>query len=352
MPAYNAESFIARALASVLAQTYSRFEVLVIDDGSSDRTAHIVRSFAEQDARVRLLQQSNAGVAAARNLGIQSASGEFIAPIDSDDLWHPEAMAKIVSQFLSVGPKVGVVYAWSVDIDERDQQTGGFHAASVAGNVYKTLICHNFLGNASSTLIRKASLDHVGGYDHQLRAQNAQGCEDWDLYLRLAEHYEYSVVPEFLVSYRKVSGSLSGDFRQMARSQLRMLEAVQQKHPHLPGFLYRLSRSSFYLYLAHQCDASGHVRATLYWLRQAIKVDPITPFVRLGVHILFARSVACWLSKKGFLPKRGMAVLLPSSLTRNRPCQELASIPSEPEINRFATWLKVFVGRVLHRSLS
>ena len=352
IPAYNAESFIAKTLASVQAQTYPGLEILVVDDGSSDHTPAIVQSFIQKDPRIRLLQQSNAGVAAARNLGIQNAKGEFIAPIDSDDLWHPDAMTKLVRQFLSADPDVGVVYVWSVDIDERDQQTGGFHASEVEGDVYKTLICHNFLGNASSTLIRKASLDRIGGYDQQLRAQNAQGCEDWDLYLRLAEHYKFGVVPEFLVSYRKVSGSLSGDFRQMARSQLRMLEAVQQKHPDLPNFLYRLSRSSFYLYLAHQCDASGHIRATLFWLRQAIKVDPITPFVRLGVHALFARSVACWLSRNGFLPKQGKAVLLPSSIRVHKSCKVASAITAEPNISRSATWLKVFIGKVLHQSLS
>ena len=352
IPAYNAESFIAKTLASVLAQTYPCFEVLVVNDGSSDRTPTIVQSFIEKDARIRLLQQPNAGVAAARNLGIEQANGEFVAPIDSDDLWHPETMTKLVGQFLSTGSDVGVVYVWSVDIDERDQQTGGFHASVVEGEVYKTLICHNFLGNASSTLIRKSSLEHVGGYDHQLRAQNAQGCEDWDLYLRLAEHYKFGVVPEFLVSYRKVSGSLSGDFRQMARSQLRMLEAIQKKHPNIPNYLYRLSRSSFYLYLAHQCDASGHVRATLFWLRQSIKVDPITPFIRLGVHVLFAKSVTCWLSKKGFLPRQDKAVLLPSSIRGSQPCPSSNAIPDKPKINRCATRLKVFVGSILHQSLS
>ena len=351
IPAYNTELFIAKTLASVSAQTYPCLEILVVDDGSSDRTPSIVQSFSQKDSRIRLIQQPNAGVAAARNLGIQNAKGEFIAPIDSDDLWCPEAMTKLVSQFLALGPNVGVVYAWSVDIDERDQQTGGFHASEVEGDVYKTLICHNFLGNASSTLIRKTSLDHVGGYDRQLRAQNAQGCEDWDLYLRLAEQYEFGVVPEFLVSYRKVLGSLSGDFRQMAKSQLRMLETVKKKRPHLPGLLYRLSRSSFYLYLAHQCGARSHIRATLYWLWQAIKVDPITPFVRLGVYILFARSVACWLSRKGLLPKQDIAVL-PSSIQGHQPGDLSCSKLAKPEVSHSAVWLKVFVGNLLHRLLS
>ena len=362
VPAYNAAAFIARTLASVRAQTYPCLEVLVIDDGSSDRTPQIVQTIAQQDPRVRLLQQPNAGVAAARNLGIQQARGEFIAPIDADDLWHPKTIEKIIARFSAGSPEVGVVYAWSVDIDEHGQQTGGFHAADVNGNVYRTLVCHNFLGNASSTLIRKACLERVGGYNPQLKAKGAQGCEDWELYLRLADRYEFEVVPEFLVSYRKVSSGLSHDFRQMARSQQLMLSEVEHSHPELPSSLYRLSRSSFYLYLAHQCDDNKNAQAALFWLKQAIKADPVTPLGRLGLYMLAIKNSARRLSeKRGSSAKRTVS----SSAIPNQSCfsattndngahcseQALLETP-KPAINRLAICLKVFVGRLLHQSLS
>ncbi|NET30813.1 MAG: glycosyltransferase family 2 protein [Cyanothece sp. SIO1E1] len=355
IPAYNAAALIARTLESVVTQTYCNLEILVVDDGSCDRTPAIVRAFSQRDSRIRLLQQSNAGVAAARNLGIQNAQGEFIAPLDADDLWHPEAIAKLVAQFQAGGPELGVVYAWSRDIDQRDQLTGGFHAATVDGDVYKTLICHNFLGNASATLIRKACLDRVGGYDTQLKAQNAQGCEDWDLYLRLAEHYEFGVVPEFLVDYRKVSSSMSGDFIQMARSQQLMLQTIQHKHPEIPGFLYRLSRSSFYLYLAQQCDLQGNAHATLCWLWQAIRVDPITPLGRLGVYRLLIKNLAKQLL--GDLPRFSQqeTTTMPNLAEANQSLIAASSYDSAPtnhrKINRFKIWLKVFVSAFLHQSL-
>jgi glycosyltransferase involved in cell wall biosynthesis len=90
IPAYNAENFIAKTLESVLSQTYQNIEVLVVDDGSTDTTAEIVKSFVQKDSRVSLLQQSNAGVAAARNLAIEKSKGEYIAPIDADDIWYPQ----------------------------------------------------------------------------------------------------------------------------------------------------------------------------------------------------------------------------------------------------------------------
>ncbi|MEM9005027.1 MAG: glycosyltransferase family A protein [Cyanobacteria bacterium P01_F01_bin.86] len=353
IPAYNAATFLPQTLASMQAQTYPHLEILVVDDGSRDRTPAIVQEFAQQDPRIRLLQQANAGVAAARNCGIENAQGELIAPIDADDLWCPDAIEKMVNQFQKSDSDVGVVYAWSMDIDEQDQPTGGFHAATVAGNIHKTLICHNFLGNASSTLIRKACLDQVGGYDPRLKAQNAQGCEDWDLYLRLAERYKFGVVPEFLVGYRKVTSSMSGDFSQMARSQQLMLQGVAQRHPNLPNFLYRVSSSSFYLYLAHQCDVGGNSSATLFWLWQAVKVDPITPMGRLGLYVLLIKSLMMQLDEVFQGPQSSPLDDTPDAM--ESPFMAYASagfaLETPLRINPFKLWLKVLVGTFLHQSL-
>jgi len=355
VPAYNAERLIDRTLTSVLNQTYRHLEVWVVDDGSYDQTPAIVRHFAGRDPRVHLLQQANSGVAAARNLGIQHAQGEFIAPIDADDLWYPEALSKLVACLQGCRPTVGVVYAWSIDIDEQDEPTGGFHTATIRGNVYKTLICHNFLGNGSATLIRKACLKQVEGYNTQLKVQKAQGCEDWDLYVRLAEYYEFGVVPEFLIGYRKVASSMSGDFDQMARSQQLMLQTIQQKHPELSAYLYRLSRSSFYLYLAQQCNTSGDARATLAWLWQAVKADPITSLGRLGLYLLLINNLVklvreswLWLSPEVvFMPQRSTL----QDLLMKESLPTLVCPPSLP-IHPLKIWLKVLVGKVLHQSLS
>ena len=355
IPAYNAQQLIARTLMSVLNQTYRHLEVWVVDDGSRDRTAEIVQAIAKQDDRVRLLQQPNAGVASARNLGIRSAQGEFIALIDSDDLWYPDALGKLVAQFQRSLPAVGVIYAWSVDIDEQDRPIGGFHAAAINGHVYRTLICHNFLGNASATLIRKDCLDRIGGYDTQLKAQKAQGCEDWDLYLRLAEHYEFGVVPEFLIGYRKVASSMSMDFSQMARSQQFMLQSIQKNHPELSGYLYRLSRSSFYLYLAQQCDVYGDARETLGWLWQAIKADPITSMGRLGLYLLLIKNLAK-LAGESWQLFRMWTLFMPQRLPiKDLLMNESFSTPIYPlslPIHPLKIWLKVMVGSFLHQSVS
>lgn len=290
IPAYNAEAFIEAAITSVLEQTYPQLEVLVVDDGSRDRTAEQVKAIARRDQRVMLLQQANAGVAAARNLGIRHAKGEFIAPLDADDVWYPQNLEQQVKCIVAAGEKVGLVYAWSIDIDQGGQPTGYFRASRIEGNVYTTLLLHDFIANASSVLIRKDCLDRVGEYDSTLRQQHGQGGEDWDLYLRLAQHYEFRVVPDFLVGYRKLPGSMSTDRRQMAHSRFLIWQKVRQQHPHAPAWIERLSKSSFYMHLAYQDHHDAKSQAALTWIVEALKIDPITPFLRPGLYKIIAVS--------------------------------------------------------------
>lgn len=294
IPAYNAERFITKTLESVLAQTYQNIEVMVIDDGSQDGTAAIVETYQKTDHRVHLLQQKNAGVAAARNLGIEQSSGEFIAPVDADDIFYPKHIEQQLGIFLESPSSVGLVYSWSVDIDEVNVPTGGLRAAKIEGNVYKTLICHNFIGNASASMIRRSCLDLVGDYNPEFHSKKAQGCEDWDLFLRIAEQFEFRAAPEFSVGYRKLLNSMSRDYLQMARSHALLMERVRQRYPELPNFLFRLSASSLYFYFAHQSHWGQNHCTTLFWLRQAVQSDPLTCWIRLGLYTLALKSLWGW----------------------------------------------------------
>jgi len=291
IPAYNAETFIEKTLLSVLAQTYNHFEIIVVDDGSRDRTAEIVNTFAQADSRVILLQQSNAGVAAARNLGIAKSQGEYIAPIDADDIWYPQNLEKKVQCMLDSDSSVGLIYSWSIDIDQADLLTGGFYNSTIEGEVYQALIYKYFLGNASTALIRRSCFDHLGGYNTQLKAEQAQGCEDWDLYLRIAEHYQFKVIPEFLVGYRQLASSMSCDYTEMAKSQSLVMADVQQRHPEIQSSIYNWSLSSFHLYLAiksnHNCDYQN----SLFWLFQAWKEDWRMTFLHHNFHLMLLKNI-------------------------------------------------------------
>lgn len=361
IPAYNAAAFLPRTLESVLSQTYPHFEVWVIDDGSQDETATIAQSFGQRDPRIRCLAQANQGVAVARNYGIAQAQGEWIAPIDADDIWYPRYLEKLVAcleqsaleQSMVMSRPVGVIYAWSIDIDATDQPIGGFHAAKVAGNVYRTLVCHNFLGNASATLIARSALQQVGGYDATMRQQQAQGCEDWDLYLRLAAAYDFAVVPEFLVGYRKLAASMSGDGRTMARSQDILLQRVYQDHPTLPRWYGALSRSSFYLYLAHQSQAQGQADRTLAWVKQAIRADWLTPWLRPSTYRLVLSSLLPGHPKQEH-PKQAhlKQAHLKQAVQRGSLTDQRSSNPLPNPIPAWKVWLKVMVVTLIHTCLS
>ncbi len=292
IPAYNAETFIAKTLLSILSQTYQNIEILVVNDGSTDSTADIVKSFAQKDSRVILLNQSNAGVAAARNLAISKATGEYIAPIDADDIWYPQNLEKQLECLIKSEPSVGVVYSWSLDINEKDLLTGGFYNSTIEGEVYKALVYKYFMGNASSSLIRRICFEKVGGYNCQLKAENAQGCEDLELFLRIAEHYQFKVVPEFLVGYRQIPSSMSCNYAAMAKSHSLIMADVRQRHPEIPANIYRWSSSSFYLYnLAIKSNRSGNHRSTLFWLYRAFKEDLFMTLLRHNSYILSIESI-------------------------------------------------------------
>ena len=291
IPAYNAEAFLEKTLKSVLSQTYKNIEVLVVDDGSQDRTAEIVYSFAQQDRRVTLLQQPNSGVAAARNLAIQYAKGEFIAPIDADDIWYPHNLEKQVQCIMEADASVGLVYAWSVEIDEEDFISGGFHSYNYEGEVYGILVYRNFLGNASAALIRRSCIEKVGDYNCDLRLQEAQGCEDWDLYLRIAECYQVKVVPEFLIGYRQITSSMSRNYQSMAKSQSLVLEAAQKRHPEIPAAIYQWSISNFCIHLAYQSTKDGNPFTALFWLYKALRFDPSMTLIRPDLYLIFIKDI-------------------------------------------------------------
>ena len=291
IPAYNAENFIAETLHSVTSQTYKNIEVLVVDDGSKDNTPQIVHSLAQKDSRITLLQQKNAGVAAARNLGIQKSQGEYIAPMDADDIWYLKKLEKQVQCLLNSDNSVGLIYCWSVNINEKSEISHlkgktYCNTCSVEGKVYLPLLYLNFIGNGSVPLIRRSCFEKVGDYNCQLREQNAQGCIDWDLYLRIAQSYEFKLVPDILVGYRQVMNSLSHNCSNMERSYELVMAEVKSKFPQLPKKIYSWSRGYFYSYLVGQSCSVNDPIATLFYLYKGIVFDWAL-MLRPGLYYLF-----------------------------------------------------------------
>jgi glycosyltransferase involved in cell wall biosynthesis len=235
VPAYNAEATLDETLRSVRTQTHQALEILVIDDGSRDGTAAIAVAHAAADPRVRLIRQDNAGVAAARNRGIEEARAALIAPVDADDLWAPAKIERQLATLHRGGPRVALVYTWSTLIDRESRVVGFGRAAMDEGDVLAHMCRGNLMGNGSAALMRRDAVLEAGGYDSTLRAHRAQGCEDMLLYCRIAARHHAAVVPDYLTGYRQGSETMSWDVVQMFRSWRFVAAELYGRHPELRG---------------------------------------------------------------------------------------------------------------------
>jgi len=273
IPAFNAAENIGQTLDSVLAQTYSKIEVIVVDDGSSDATSAVVKEFAARDARIQLLEQRNAGAGAARNTAIRKARGKYIAPLDADDFWFPEKLEKQVARLEQCGRETGLVYCWSMSINQRGELFDDC-SHTVEGRLRRALILRNIVGNGSVPLLPASTLEKVGLYLTRAEQGGVQGCEDWDLYLRIAEHFDVRVVPEYLMAYRKAGSSMSANAETMATSFGVVMRRARKRNSDLRSSLFRWSAGSFYLYLVENSYLWGHYHQCLRFLQEAVRADP------------------------------------------------------------------------------
>jgi glycosyltransferase involved in cell wall biosynthesis len=186
---YNSERFIDKTIQSVLNQTYTNFELLIVDDGSQDQTLKLISQI--QDDRIQVYAYSNGGIATSRNRGLAHASGQYIAYLDHDELWTSEKLEH-QWQCLQATPEASFVYSWVIMINEE----GGLirHLAPVqhTGNIYPKILGHNFVMTASNPLIRRTALIEIGGFDEAI-----YGADDWDLFIRLAKDHPVTLSPHY-----------------------------------------------------------------------------------------------------------------------------------------------------------
>ncbi|WP_159783163.1 glycosyltransferase [Sodalinema gerasimenkoae] len=244
LPVYNGVSTITDTINSVLGQTFQEFELIVIDDGSTDDTVSVIETI--KDDRLRIHQFENAGQGESRNRGAALAQGEYLSFIDADDLWTPD---KLESQWqaLQTHPQAAVAYSWTDHIDENNQFFRAGPHLTFSGDVYKKLIISDFVGSGSNVLIRKAAFDEVGGF-----APHLTPAEDWDLWVRLAARYEFVVVPQVHILYRTLTTSSSFNLAKMEASSVQVMERIfAQAPPELQG-LSQLCRGHRYKYLTYK----------------------------------------------------------------------------------------------------
>jgi glycosyltransferase involved in cell wall biosynthesis len=199
----------------------------VVDDGSTDDTELIVEREARKDSRIRLIRQANGGVARARNAGIAAARADYVAPVDADDLWHPDRLARHLEAFAVGGDDVALVYSPFARIDDEDMVRYGQPCMAIAGSVFERHLCENFIGNGSGITVRTAVAREVGGYSAGLRDAVAEGFEDWLFQLKIAYRHKFACVPAYFIGYRSSDGAMSTDLLQMGRSGVLAMREIQ-----------------------------------------------------------------------------------------------------------------------------
>lgn len=269
IPTYNSMAYLPETMATVLSQTHPDFEVIVINDGSTDNTQEWVSQI--NDSRVKLVSQENRGLAGARNRGIEESQGEYLAFLDADDLWQPSKLAE-QANMLDNHPEVGVVCTWVTYINQAGDSTGRIAKNHHEGHIWQQLTQSNLVECGSVAMVRRECLTKCGVFDCNL----GSFVEDWDMWLRIARHYQFKVVQQPLVAYRQIASSASRNWQAMAQSYQLVLEKAFSTASWSELPLRNRSYGTANLVLAWkalQCLAQDYQQAK-YFRSLALKHDP------------------------------------------------------------------------------
>jgi hypothetical protein len=273
VPAFNGELFVEKALASLAAQTFGEFEAIVVDDGSSDRTAEIVAGVAARDRRFRLIRQTNGGTQAARNTALHASSGAWVALLDQDDVWLP---GKLEAQLAlaAARPSANLLFTnYEVWDGERAQGIRYERRDKVPDGDVALRLAWSCLFQASTVMVPRTAAVGANGFDPELR-----NAGDWDLWLRIAERgIEVAGTYEPLVLYRVWGGNESRDHVRTATERVLMLEkslAREQPVGLRAACVRSLKNARAQLELAsaaRRLDDPAYIRASL---RRALAAEP------------------------------------------------------------------------------
>lgn len=279
MPVYNVQDYVGFAIDSVLEQTYQNFELVLIDDGSSDASFAICQAISEIDFRVRLLKQNNRGLAGARNTGIRASMGKYIAFLDSDDIWHKDKLAEHVA-LLEQNVNVGVSFNSSTFIDEKGSQLGLFQIPKSSKPKAKDLLLRNPIGNGSSPVIRKEVLNeiairHDDGSCHYFNESLRQS-EDIECWVRIATTtaWDFQGIARPLTFYRVNNKGLSANVQKQFDSWSKACFFMSEYAPKLLNKFGRLAKAYQYRYLARRAVRSGDASNALKLTALSMLANP------------------------------------------------------------------------------
>ena len=284
IPTYNRAELLADAIGSVQRQTFEDWELLVVDDGSTDDTRTVMDGFLA-DKRIRYVRQENRGQSAARNLGLRHARAPLIAFLDSDNRWLPDKLERQM-RFLADHPEVDVVYGET----ERLGSDGSTWPSPVrerhSGTVWRPLLTKNFI-NFNTSVVRRERLIAIGGFDEALR-----GGEDYDLWLRLSPDCTFQFLPGVVTQYRIEGDRVTHNFGRIFDANRRSIDAFFESNPGLMRPReYRAVKARLYTRFARSFAGSGAIARGLDLALRTIVLDPSSS---LSWRALYAVVVSPW----------------------------------------------------------
>ena len=282
VPLYNTQRYIAETLDSILAQSFADFEVVVVNDASSDNGPAIVEGYMARDARIRMVTQDNRGLAGARNSGIRHANGRYIALLDADDLWKPEKLA-LHKLHLDANPQIGVSFAPSLFIDENGGSLGLAQTPKLDDIDAEHVFCRNPVGNGSAAVLRRSALDEIAfnidtpagprtcWFDETFRQS-----EDIELWTRIiaTTDWQFGGIAEALTLYRVNSGGLSADVEKQFASWRRFRDKLARIAPALVASAGNRAEAYQCRYLARRAAISGSGATALSLMLAGLRSHP------------------------------------------------------------------------------
>ncbi len=268
IPTYNRAFIVGKSIDSVLQQTYNDYEIIVVDDGSTDNTHDSLKPYFN---KIHYEYKENGGIASARNRGLEIAQGEYIALLDSDDFWKPEKLERQMACF-HAHPEYGMVATRcvtnTVDTDFRTIEMNKIRRSGKSGWIYKDLFFRNFI-RTSSVVIKKECFDKVGGFDESLPR-----CEEIDMWLRLSKQYPVGFINDVLTIYTRRPKEIRADNIEGRKNWLRVLE--RNYDPELiPKGLYKKRMAKIYNHLAEKMIKKGDKEEGQKHLQQALSLSPL-----------------------------------------------------------------------------
>lgn len=301
IPAYNAAAYLPETIKSVQTQTFQDFEVLVVNDGSVDKTSECVAGFT--DSRIKLINQANQGCAAARNTGLDASQGRYVAFLDSDDLWETTKLEKQV-KCLEENSEIGLVYSW-VDFSDADgNPTGKVRKVFAEGNVFKQMIVGNLISCGSVPLVRRVCFEAVGLFD-----TNLWTAEDKDMWLRISAHYPFALIKEPLVYYRQHSNSKSSKgFRRREQDFQRIMSKLPESLLVEGSLEWKKVYSQQYLYFAWRAYEGKSYRECFKYLLDAARFHPLSLFSKEFIHLSSLLSVKTLMGESSYRKLRRLII--------------------------------------------